>query len=81
MNKLIAGLILVSLMSACGIRKPYGSPCPPEPAQAYHAKWDGHVWYCPANTDTWVSEKEAVEGSQDYVYCVPKTTVELEGIK
>lgn len=35
-----------------------------------HAKWDGQRFTCPAHTDVWADESEALAG-KDYVYCIP----------
>ncbi len=55
-----AGLLLsiaLVFMSGCG-------------ARATHAKWDGQRYSCPAGTDLWASESEALAGRDDYTYCV-----------
>ena len=36
-----------------------------------HATWDGTRFSCPAKTDVWASEPEALAGREDYVYCIP----------
>ncbi len=36
-----------------------------------HATWDGQRFSCPAHTDLWADEGEALEGSNTYVYCIP----------
>jgi len=37
-----------------------------------HAAWDGERFSCPAGMDMWASEQEALDGRDDYVYCVPR---------
>jgi hypothetical protein len=37
-----------------------------------HADWDGTRFVCPIGTDEWASEREAIAGKDDYVYCVPE---------
>ncbi len=38
-------------------------------APAIHATWTGSTFTCPAGTDIWASEDEALSGNDEYAYC------------
>jgi hypothetical protein len=37
---------------------------------ATRAKWNGKRFVCPAGTDLWASEHDALAGRKNFVYCV-----------
>lgn len=39
---------------------------------AAHAVWDGERFVCPERTDMWADENEALQGKDDYVYCIER---------
>lgn len=57
----LAALVAVLELTACW-----------QAAKPIHATWDGERFSCPAGTDLWASEPEALEGRSDYVYCVKR---------
>lgn len=40
--------------------------------RATHATWDGERFACPAGTDMWADENEALAGKEEYVYCIER---------
>jgi hypothetical protein len=49
-------LVLSLLLSSC--------------SSVRHAKWDGQRFTCPSGTSVYASEHEALQGRQDFAYCV-----------
>ena len=77
---IIGLLALLILTQGCAVQHVAAAHDSTLPAGVSHAQWDGKVWSCPARTDTYVDEHEALSGRQDFVYCVPQTPSEIEGI-
>jgi hypothetical protein len=41
-----------------------------KPQQAIPATWTGSTFTCPAGTDIYASEDEALQGNDEYAHCV-----------
>ena len=54
-------LLIVVMASAC------------RSTAVHHANYDARhdKFTCPAHTDMWASESEALNGKEDFVYCIP----------